>query len=57
MQMMSRIDTTLIKNIDIEYSIHYIEICKNIIANLRNESQDTYHLLLHVLRARAVGPT
>ncbi|MDE5107848.1 MAG: GAF domain-containing protein [Trichodesmium sp. St17_bin3_1_1] len=38
--------TTLIKNIDIEYSIHYIEICKNIIANLRNGSQDTYHLLL-----------
>ncbi|NER06329.1 MAG: GAF domain-containing protein, partial [Okeania sp. SIO3C4] len=38
--------TKLIKKISQEYSINYIEICKNIIVNLRNEVLDKYCLLL-----------
>ncbi len=38
--------TKLITQINQEYSINYIEICKHIVANLRVENQDKYFLLL-----------
>ncbi|NEO42074.1 MAG: AAA family ATPase [Moorea sp. SIOASIH] len=38
--------TQLIKKLNQEYSINYIEICTNIIVNLRFKIQDNYFLLL-----------